>query len=1067
MPDVDVEVRVILCPDQSLSCTADQADPTWPRPEGVQLELQGPTSPQSDPTGLGGTTKIAGVDAAEAYAVAVITPGLAGWTPHTPRVGSAELAGGVLDVVLCPPGGRRLVTAKVTVGNPAGSPSALSGETVKARNAGASSTLSIFPDGMIYALGSLRSAAVEFEFSQVEKVGQIFAPPVPRAQVRVPSPDDPTVYTPVFCYTGTSTVAPWSGISVEPLIKGPSGKKVPLAGALVTLATVGSSTSSDYPPPVVAGLVADETEVRFANLDPGLYTITVETPPLWQGWPMKAAKQESKPYFLSPGEQHKEVFSFEFTRADLSGSVQAPGGKGLDQDVSFEIFGADGLVTVTAGTAPFTALVPSRAPLNIRLAAKSKPTVNGIPLAMSPPEQLIASPAQGITVSLQYEHGVQGQAVDEQDNALPGTVIIAYDEASPGTVAGRAVAGTDGSFTVGVKTAGTYGVAFETKDGQPVTLTSVSVNSVCDMGKLVYRPVTAAAQANGSSSPPGPAGSASPGPGQAGMSPPDSGAQGGGGGKGNGSFALPREAFTDLASYPVLTEEITTTGVPAPVSGGTAGTGAGYGPAVDQVIRDVLGWRPSGDVAGFQAALNGAFQLKEVQGHTEWTWQQRGYAVQADMGALTGAQASIYARAKSALDQITPLLTGLTAINPALYPPQDLEAIRTIVSTELNELVTELALEGGPRIQRVDELFGLLLGSHRSRNPDRVNGQLGQLRDRFGLTVDEVNTLDEERMITNFRVIVDQVMSLEASWQTDKKLFSRESIASPDSRTSFGTVLIWLSRSLEAVCESVDDLTFAMDSVFVDAAQRQVIELRFDHLSPEMTVTSAGGPKPPGEPPILLSDLLDWVTRASRDEGPRIIQDAGKDGVVAFAPVLERLRFLIRATRDIIRDHHGLPPGLRTPRVKRAFDVLADQLKTAAELAVSVRRQEPPTISAAWVGTPSDAADGNFFDQVSATSATPLPSGTKVNIGLLGSGFRADTIALLQLDGRPDLPEQQARVNTSQPSVASVEFAVPPQLHHAGRATWLVSVANRDGTHSNEVPVDIDLGPVSGRRSSR
>jgi hypothetical protein len=551
------------------------------------------------------------------------------------------------------------------------------------------------------------------------------------------------------------------------------------------------------------------------------------------------------------------------------------------------------------------------------------------------------------------------------------------------------------------------------------------------------------------------------------MSPPDSGAQGGGGGKGNGSFALPREAFTDLASYPVLTEEITTTGVPAPVSGGTAGTGAGYGPAVDQVIRDVLGWRPSGDVAGFQAALNGAFQLKEVQGHTEWTWQQRGYAVQADMGALTGAQASIYARAKSALDQITPLLTGLTAINPALYPPQDLEAIRTIVSTELNELVTELALEGGPRIQRVDELFGLLLGSHRSRNPDRVNGQLGQLRDRFGLTVDEVNTLDEERMITNFRVIVDQVMSLEASWQTDKKLFSRESIASPDSRTSFGTVLIWLSRSLEAVCESVDDLTFAMDSVFVDAAQRQVIELRFDHLGPEMTVTSTGGPKPPGEPPILLSDLLDWVTRASRDEGPRIIQDAGKDGVVAFAPVLERLRFLIRATRDIIRDHHGLPPGLRTPRVKRAFDVLADQLKTAAELAVSVRRQEPPTISAAWVGTAPDAADGNLFDQVSATSATPLPSGTKVNIGLLGSGFRADTIALLQLDGRPDLPEQQARVNTSQPSVASVEFAVPPQLHHAGRATWLVSVANRDGTHSNEVPVDIDLGPVSGRRSSR
>jgi hypothetical protein len=1061
MPPIDVQVQVILCPHQSLSCTADQADPSWPRPEGVVVELvQGPAKLSSVPTGPGGKTEIGGVDPAQNYTVTVINRDLAQWIPHTLNVGPADLVDGVLGVVLHPPGNSRLAAARVTVGNPAGTPSALSGEKVKARNAGATSTLAVFPDGMIYALGSLRSAAVEFEFTQVQKAGRILAPPVPRAQVRVPLPDDKTVYTPVFCYTSTSAVAPWSGISVEPWIKGPNGKKVSLTGALVTLVTLGSTTGSDCPAPVVAGLAADETEVKFPNLDPGLYTITVDTPSLWQGWPLKAASQESKPYFLSPGEQHKEAFTFEFTRADLSGSVQAPAGKSLDQDVGFEIFGADGLVTVTTGTGPFTALVPSRAPLNVRLAPGSKPTVNGIPLTMSPPEQPIASPAQGITVSLQYEHGVQGQAVDEQDNALPGAVIIAFDETSPDKVAGRAVADQDGSFTVGVKTAGTYGVAFETKDGQLVTLTSVSVNSIYLMGKLVYRPGTAAAQANGSSSPSGGAGSAPSGTARAGAPSPRGSGTGPSGVTGGGSFALPREAFTDLASYPVLTEEVTTTGVPTPSTGGTGGTGTGYGQAVDQVIRDVLGWRPSGDVAGFQAALNGAFQLKEIEGHTEWTWQQRGYAVQADMGALTGAQASIYARAKSALDQINPLLTGLTPINPALYPPQDIEAIRTIVATELNELVTELALEGGPRIQRVDELFGLLLGARRGRNPDRVSGQLGQLRDRFGLTVDEVNTLDEERIITNFRVIVEQVMSLEVSWQTDKKLFSRESIASPDSRTSFGTVLIWLSRSLEAVCESVDDLTFAMDSVFVDAAQRQVIELRFDNLGPAMAVASADGPKPPAEPPILLSDLLDWVTRASRDEGPRIIQDAGKDGVVAFAPVLERLRFLVRATRDIIRDHHGLPPGLRTPRVKRAFDVLADQLKTAAELAASVRRQEPPVISAAWVEAPPEMASSDFFDPVSAVRSAPLSSGSVI-IRLLGSGFQAHTKALLALDGRPDIPEQQAKVTTSQPSVASVSFTVPPQLHPAGRATWLVSVANQDGTHSNEVPVDIDLGPVS------
>lgn len=359
-------------------------------------------------------------------------------------------------------------------------------------------------------------------------------------------------------------------------------------------------------------------------------------------------------------------------------------------------------------------------------------------------------------------------------------------------------------------------------------------------------------------------------------------------------------------------------------------------------------------MAGFQAALSGTFSLREVEGHTEWTWQQRGYAVQADMGALTGAQASIYARAKSALDQILPLLAGLTTINPALYPPQDLEAIRAVVTAELNELVSELAWEGGPRIQRVDELFRLLLGESRrsfSFDPDRVEGQLGILRDRFGLTVDQINTVDEERIVTNFRVIVEQVLALQASWFKDRELLS-----GVNARTSLGTILIWLSRGLEAVCESVGDLTFALDSVYVDAAQRQVIELRFAGLTVEVpelplrkaTTKTMAYTFGPHEPPILLSDLLDWVTRASRDEGPRIVQDAGKDGVQAFEPVLDKLRILIHATRKAVHGGSTLPAGMRTPRVSRALQVLAAQLDEAANFARLVRREPIPQIATAF-----------------------------------------------------------------------------------------------------------------------
>src|SRR5438552_13548174 len=70
-------------------------------------------------------------------------------------------------------------------------------------------------------------------------------------------------------------------------------------------------------------------------------------------------------------------------------------------------------------------------------------------------------------------------------------------------------------------------------------------------------------------------------PGNGGPNGPTVGAASATGGHGDGTAV--REAFTDLAAYPVLTEEVSTTGAPAPVAGGFGGgtAGAGYGQAVD------------------------------------------------------------------------------------------------------------------------------------------------------------------------------------------------------------------------------------------------------------------------------------------------------------------------------------------------------------------------------------------------------------------------------------------------------------------------------------------------------
>ena len=133
-------------------------------------------------------------------------------------------------------------------------------------------------------------------------------------------------------------------------------------------------------------------------------------------------------------------------------------------------------------------------------------------------------------------------------------------------------------------------------------------------------------------------------------------------------MALPEdiENFTttveDAVSYPILTRE--TSDYPYSRNGSSSSSGNGITATTrtaKQTIRDVLGWRyRSDDAKGFLAALNKSFSLTEVEGHVEWEWKAQSYMVQADMGEITGAQASVYKQATVALENALPLLDGLT-----------------------------------------------------------------------------------------------------------------------------------------------------------------------------------------------------------------------------------------------------------------------------------------------------------------------------------------------------------------------------------------------------------------------
>ncbi|MEV6109476.1 carboxypeptidase-like regulatory domain-containing protein [Streptomyces sp. NPDC051940] len=514
---------------------------------------------------------------------------------------------------------------------------------------------------------------------------------------------------------------------------------------------------------------------------------------------------------------------------------------------------------------------------------------------------------------VEEEHLISGRVLRPDGSPAAFVTVQIFDS---GSVTGRprdnVLTDEHGEYRYRADSSGTYYVRVLERNGLAPQVTPVSVHSETRVPDLFTdtRPFV-------------------PGP---------SGADGRTGGNGSGGFPSPPPPpapESDLGDFPFLTEEVRS------ADGGRAdgagpGAAGGVGRIVERELREVLGWRPrAGDPKGFRAALDQAFTVAEVAGHTEVTWRPRSYAVeiQADLGAVTGAQASLYNRAQHTLEKVLPLLDGLTPLRTDA-DDENVAAARAVLRTQLTELVGELGMEGGPRVARVDQFLVFLLGDRATaqtaakarpvpppgfgglRDPDTAGGSLGLLRDRLGLQRRRINTVDEEQNFTNFLILLDQIVGLAESWQSQRDFFDR----SKDAEPFLGTQLVLLSRDLEVIAESVHETEFAMDSVFLGAAERQTLELRFTSVQ---------------EAPMFVSELLDWVERFAVEEGRQLIDEGGRQGVaVAFRPVLVKLRDLVRAAQVTPagdQDPLRMPDAYRRRRVQRALAELALQLQGAAE----------------------------------------------------------------------------------------------------------------------------------------
>ncbi len=437
----------------------------------------------------------------------------------------------------------------------------------------------------------------------------------------------------------------------------------------------------------------------------------------------------------------------------------------------------------------------------------------------------------------------------------------------------------------------------------------------------------------------------------------------------------------DAVAFPLLTEQVSfPAGIPASLGGSGSSAGARNGASLGQIatnaITDVLGWKMNTtDPKGFIGALTQSFSLQDVEGHTEATWIPRTYAVQTDIGGgITGAQASLYTRAKDALDKTLPLLDGLYPLDPDA-DPEFVKALREMARSQMVEIVKQLGAVGGPSILRVNTYFGILLGQNNITfqpptvpefDPDKVQGTLGELRDTYGvffLNNPFSNSIEDEQDITNFRVISDYMTSLLQSWISNGQFFQLGS-TQPN---FFGTQLVLLSRQFSVVAESVSEVRFTLDSVFIGPSERQTLLLQFQNF-----------------PAMFLEDVLKEVEDFSTGEGPRLLQDSGRISVTNnVIPVLQSLSDLVREARRPV-NVKSLPDGYRTARVQRALEDLNDQLKELIKLAKPVGQEVPPS--------PTEPEQPFSVLNVSPNGATLQVSPVTIPVTITGTGFKRGAI---------------------------------------------------------------------------
>jgi hypothetical protein len=247
---------------------------------------------------------------------------------------------------------------------------------------------------------------------------------------------------------------------------------------------------------------------------------------------------------------------------------------------------------------------------------------------------------------------------------------------------------------------------------------------------------------------------------------------------------------------------------------------------------------------------------------------------------MTDTRASIFARAVKEANTALPILDKMRVLSGD-STPRDVNALKSLVRSEFTELVGELALANGPRAERVESIFSLLLD------------QLAALQEG----------IEDEDNLTNFRIVADCVASLYRSWNNVQQLFGAQT----------GIVL----QQFKLVSDAVEEVRFTMETLSIGPAERK-----------GMVITQGSRAEDPD--PFSIEELLTWVHDFAAGDGPAMIEERGGFALRNFVfPEAKKLCEMASAAIEL-RNRAHFAKRYNTPTLQRAMKNLEARLDELA-----------------------------------------------------------------------------------------------------------------------------------------